>query len=89
MVRKNIIFVGGVQEAGFRSQAYQLAKELQLTGWVRNLSGGSIEVEVQGREHLVDLFISRLMHRNHIRITNRLIEDKIVRFNEKDFVILW
>lgn len=89
MVRKNVIFVGGVQTAGFRSQAYELAKELQLTGWVANLSDGSIEVEVQGREHLVNLFISRLMKQNHIHITNRLIEDKIVQFNEKDFVILW
>jgi len=33
---------------------------MQLTGWVRNNYDGSVEMEVQGADHRVDLFLQEL-----------------------------
>ena len=46
-IRKHIYFYGRVQGVGFRYYAVQKANQLGLTGWVRNLSDGSVEMEVE------------------------------------------
>jgi acylphosphatase len=39
---------GRVQGVGYRAGCSRRAEELGLSGWVRNLSDGSVEVEVEG-----------------------------------------
>lgn len=41
---------GFVQGVNFRASVWKLAKELNLTGWVKNKEDGSVEVLAQGRE---------------------------------------
>ena len=53
-IRKYIQFYGKVQGVGFRYHATYRAKFLGLTGWVRNCSDGSVEMEVQGKPELID-----------------------------------
>ena len=43
-----------------------LAKELQLTGWVKNLTDGRVEAELQGQAELVDSFVERISQRGRI-----------------------
>ena len=56
-IRKHIYFSGRVQAVGFRYSALCLAKELQLTGWVKNLTDGRVEAELQGQAKLVMILI--------------------------------
>ena len=42
---------GLVQGVGFRYFVFQRAQPLGLTGWVRNLYDGTVEVHAQGPEH--------------------------------------
>ena len=67
-IRKHIYFSGRVQAVGFRYSALCLAKELQLTGWVKNLYDGSVEMEVEGQEELIDQLIIFLQNRTYIWI---------------------
>ena len=57
-VRRHYYFSGWVQGVGFRFKATYMARKYGLTGWVRNLSDGRVEMEVQGTQkeilHLVD-----------------------------------
>ena len=69
-VRKHIYFYGRVQGVGFRYYAVQKANQLGLTGWVRNLSDGSVEMEVEGQEPLIDQLIIFLQNRTYIWIEN-------------------
>ena len=45
---RHIIFAGLVQGVGFRFTARALADRLKLTGFVRNLPDGTVEMIVQG-----------------------------------------
>lgn len=50
ILRRKYLFHGDVQEVGFRSAAYQKAVQLGLTGWVKNLPDGTVELQAQGTE---------------------------------------
>lgn len=67
-IRKHIIFYGRVQGVGFRYYTVQKANQLGLTGWVKNLYDGSVEMEVEGQEELIDQLIIFLQNRTYIWI---------------------
>ena len=53
-VRKYVRFYGRVQGVNFRYTSMTQATKLGLTGWVRNDDDGSVEMEVQGKEELIE-----------------------------------
>ncbi|MBA4700681.1 MAG: acylphosphatase [Ruminococcus sp.] len=59
-VRKHIVFHGRVQGVGFRYTARYLAQSLKLTGWVKNEWDGTVSMEVQGREPMIDKLLAGL-----------------------------
>ena len=54
MVAKHIIFIGRVQCVGFRFTAHRMAHHHQLTGFVRNLPDGTVEMFAQGSGRDID-----------------------------------
>ncbi len=66
--RRHILFFGRVQGVGFRYQAMYTARNLGLTGWVSNLSDGSVEMEIQGPSGVIGLAIQSLQNGRWIRI---------------------
>ncbi len=75
-MRKYIHVTGRVQGVGFRYHAMNLALEYHLTGWVRNLYNGAVEMEVQGSGEAVDLFVRNLDEgTNWIRIDTKSVAD--------------
>ena len=52
--RTALLAAGQVQGVGFRMFVQQHASELGLTGWVRNMEDGSVEMEIQGDPEKVD-----------------------------------
>lgn len=57
MIRTHMYVSGRVQGVFFRINTRRKALELGLTGWVRNLPGGQVEVVVEGEENQVDELI--------------------------------
>lgn len=55
--RVRAIVTGIVQGVGYRASTAREAQRLQLVGWVRNLPDGSVELEAEGPEHIVDTLI--------------------------------
>ena len=51
---------GRVQGVGYRYFTRDSARALGLTGWVRNVRGGGVEVEVEGGRGVIDRFIEEL-----------------------------
>ena len=50
----NLKITGRVQGVGYRAFASRVARNLNLTGYVKNLPDGSVYVEVEGPRELVD-----------------------------------
>ena len=51
---------GRVQGVGYRFFARRVALEARLTGWVRNCSDGSVELEAQGERPHLEALAARL-----------------------------
>ena len=83
-VRKHIIFSGQVQGVGFRYQSFNIAKQLGLTGWVKNLWDGRVEMEVQGAEKTIMELVERLKTTRFIEIEGTEMKD-IPLVQESDF----
>ena len=86
-VRKHIFFYGRVQGVGFRYYAVQKANQLGLTGWVKNLYDGSVEMEVEGQEELIDQLIIFLQNRTYIWI-ERIDAKKIPLQQDSSFCVI-
>ena len=55
MKKMNVLFSGQVQGVGFRYTACRMASSLRITGYVRNLMTGDVELVAEGSEQeLVD-----------------------------------
>ena len=65
--RLRLRFTGQVQGVGFRWTSSLVARDLGLTGWVRNESDGSVTAEIQGETSHVGAFFSRMLdeYRRH------------------------
>ena len=53
---------GRVQGVFFRASAQREAKRLGLTGWVRNLSDGSVEIVAEGEDERVRELLQWAQH---------------------------
>lgn len=85
-VRKHIVFYGRVQGVGFRYTAKYLARSLGLTGWVRNDEEGTVTMEIQGREALINKLLVGLNGGHFISIEWMDIKE-IPLEEEREFVV--
>lgn len=60
IMQTTIIYSGQVQGVGFRYTASRLAQRYEITGYVRNLPDGDVELLVQGRAAEIDQFLAQL-----------------------------
>jgi len=59
-MRIAVSYRGRVQGVGFRATARGIARGLPITGWVRNVHDGSVQLEAQGAEGDLKEFRRRL-----------------------------
>lgn len=58
--RIHVFYNGRVQGVGFRFTAENIAKGLSLTGWVKNLNEGNVEVVAEGDKDSLEDFLERI-----------------------------
>lgn len=58
--RMQIFFSGTVQGVGFRFTAERLARRFPVTGYVRNLEDGRVEVTAEGEEDHLTEFLTAI-----------------------------
>jgi len=70
MTSLQVFYEGYVQGVGFRWSVRHIAKGFNVTGWVRNLVDGRVEVQAQGEDQEVQAFLDAIAQselRAHIR----------------------
>ncbi len=85
-IRRHYIFSGDVQGVGFRYRAVHTARYLGVTGWVRNLPDGSVEMEAEGTaQDLESLILS--LEQNAWGYVSEIRSNGIPVQNDRDFEI--
>ena len=56
----HLYYSGSVQGVGFRFTAQDLASELGVLGWVRNLRDGRVELIAEAEEDVLKDFLGRI-----------------------------
>ena len=60
MISLQVFYEGHVQGVGFRFTVRHIAKGFDVTGWVRNLPDGRVELQVTGQEDEVRTFLNQI-----------------------------
>jgi acylphosphatase len=88
--RLSIVVHGRVQGVGFRYFTQEIADLLKISGWTRNTSEGDVEIEAQGEETQLNLFVDRIKEGPANANANvkecRISEITIIK-NEREFKI--
>jgi acylphosphatase len=61
--RLRILYAGRVQGVGFRATTARLAQRHRVTGYVRNLPDGRVELVVEGEPAAVDQLLAAVAER--------------------------
>ena len=88
IVRKHMLISGDVQGVGFRYRARYAASEYGLTGYVRNLYNGKVELEVQGERNLISRFLGSIDAGSFIHIDDIETKNMEVDPEERSFRVL-
>jgi acylphosphatase len=84
---KHIIFTGQVQGVGFRFTAFNIANRHRLTGFVRNLPDGTVEMLAQGPAETINDCIQDIKERLSGYIRETKIKEIPSDPQHKDFKI--
>ncbi len=74
MQRLTVLFSGRVQGVGFRATVVRLSRDFDVTGRVRNLDDGRVELEAEGTRDELQKFRDRISLEMRRHISNQ-IED--------------
>ncbi|MCI5772981.1 MAG: acylphosphatase [Erysipelotrichaceae bacterium] len=86
MKRYHMIVSGRVQGVGFRYFCVMNAQQLNLTGSVRNMDNGMVELFIQGLPANIDKFIAIIKQGNmFIKVDDYMIKPMPIIPNEKQF----
>jgi acylphosphatase len=61
MISLQVFYEGYVQGVGFRWSVCHIAKGFDITGWIRNLPDGRVEMQINGEESEVRAFLDGIM----------------------------
>lgn len=88
MKRVSMIVSGRVQGVGFRYYVEDIALGMNISGWVRNLSDGTVEIDAEGEEDRLKNFVRTITNtkKGFIQVSNIVVQDKEV-FGYSHFTI--
>jgi len=75
MLRKTAHYSGQVQGVGFRATTVHTARGYDVTGYVRNLSDGRVELVAEGEREEVNKFLDAVADRMRDYIRSVQVDD--------------
>jgi acylphosphatase len=80
-------YTGKVQGVGFRATTADIARDYPVTGWVKNLADGRVQLLVEGPEDAVDKFLKAVHTRWKDNIEKEEVEKRTVTGKFKTFEV--
>ncbi len=88
MAGRMVHYSGLVQGVGFRATVASLATRRPVTGWVRNLGDGRVQLLVEGAENDVEAFLQAVRDQWQGLIENEQIETQAATGKFRGFDIV-
>jgi len=85
--RVRVIYSGRVQGVFFRATAYEIARDRAVTGFVRNMADGTVELEAQGAAEEVERLLLAIGERYEGNIAGAARSPLAAIGNEREFEI--
>jgi len=86
-IARRVHYSGRVQGVGFRDTTAEIARGYAVTGWVKNLSDGRVELLVEGREDAVLKFLAAVRARWKRNIDREQIDERKPTGDYKSFTV--
>jgi acylphosphatase len=86
-VARMVHYSGQVQGVGFRATVAEIARDHPVTGWVKNLDDGRVQLLVEGKEEDVKKFLAAVRTRWQKNIDKEVTEEKKATGEYKTFSI--
>lgn len=77
MISLEVSYEGRVQGVGFRWSIRNLAKGFDVTGWVRNLPDGRVQMQVSGAEEELRSFLEAINQSELRTLIKKQTESKL------------
>jgi acylphosphatase len=77
MISLQVLYEGHVQGVGFRFTVRHIAKGFDVTGWVRNLPDGRVELQVTGQSDEVRAFLDQVAESELHSLIRKKIESTL------------
>ncbi|MFA5362226.1 MAG: acylphosphatase [Candidatus Omnitrophota bacterium] len=86
--RIHVFFSGTVQGVGFRFTTEDIGRDIELSGWIKNLKDGRVEIVAEGDEEILKQFLNEIHERfsRYITDTNIQWEDSTNEFESFEIV---
>jgi acylphosphatase len=88
MATINLLIKGKVQGVYYRKTAQEKAKELHITGWVKYISGGRVEIMITGSEEATKKFIEWCKKGPEKAVVENVIVTPLSEEKFEDFTVI-
>ena len=88
IVREHLLFIGRVQNVGFRMEVYLIAGKLGLTGWVKNKEDGNVEAEIQGEKSKIAFIKHYMKSLKRAKVTHIVEKELALQNQEQSFLYI-
>ncbi|OGX38078.1 MAG: hypothetical protein A3D87_02720 [Omnitrophica WOR_2 bacterium RIFCSPHIGHO2_02_FULL_50_17] len=89
MIQAHIHYSGVVQGVGFRFTVQRQAAALHLTGWVKNLRDGRVEILAEGPQENIEQLCRQIEEYYHGHVRNKEIAFSPAQGSLEDFDIAY
>ena len=87
-IARMVYYDGLVQGVGFRATAAGLARGYAVSGWVKNLADGRVQLLAEGPEEAVRAFLAEVRARFRGNITDEHVEARMPSGRQTRFQII-
>ncbi len=88
MIGRTVYYSGRVQGVGFRATTVDLARGRPVTGWVKNLPDGRVQLLVEGTEQDVEAFLQAVRDYWKKAVEKEQVEKQAATAKYKSFDIV-
>src|SRR5262249_27207727 len=86
-IARMVFYTGRVQGVGFRATTAEMARAYPVTGWVKNLPDGRVQLVVEGPAEAVQDFLKAIRTHWNKNVKKEVSEERAARGKFKTFAV--